>query len=154
MFRALSLIKSGLPNIKLNNIPVNIYTVNDEKNMKKFLNMGVSGIFTNKPDILKRVAADVKRQQESEDRNIMNISNDLIKIIEVALDTLIKASGMDIRLHGIENVPDQPVLYVINHFTRLETILMPYIIKKNHKKYPVSLAASIFFQRQNERFYG
>ena len=75
----------------------------------------------------------------------MKISNDLINIIEAALDTLIKASGMDLRLHGLENVPDHPVLYVINHFTRIETILMPYIIKKNMKKYPISLADKSFF---------
>jgi glycerophosphoryl diester phosphodiesterase len=49
-----------LANVKLNNIPVNIYTVNDAKNMRRFINMGVSGIFTNKPDILKRVAAEIK----------------------------------------------------------------------------------------------
>jgi len=58
--------KKWLANVKLNNIPVNIYTVNDTKNMKRFINMGVSGIFTNKPDILKRVAADVKKKQERE----------------------------------------------------------------------------------------
>ncbi|MGP8154341.1 MAG: glycerophosphodiester phosphodiesterase [Smithella sp.] len=52
--------KKWIVNTKLNNIPVNIYTVNDTKNMKRFLKMGVSGIFTNNPDILKRVAADVK----------------------------------------------------------------------------------------------
>jgi len=75
----------------------------------------------------------------------MNISISLIKMIEVALGTLIKVSGTDIRLHGTENVPDQPVLYVINHFTRLETILMPYIIKRNIKKYPISLAHHSFF---------
>jgi glycerophosphoryl diester phosphodiesterase len=57
-----------LANIKSNNIPVNIYTVNDEKNMRRFLKMGVSGIFTNNPDILKRVAADRKQMQKSEDR--------------------------------------------------------------------------------------
>jgi hypothetical protein len=28
--------------------------------------MGVSGIFTNNPDILKRVAADIKQMQKSE----------------------------------------------------------------------------------------
>ncbi|PKN51407.1 MAG: hypothetical protein CVU55_12290 [Deltaproteobacteria bacterium HGW-Deltaproteobacteria-13] len=75
----------------------------------------------------------------------MKISDDLINIIEASLDTLIKASGTDLRLHGLENVPDGPVLYVINHFTRMETILMPYIIKKNIKKYPISLAAQDFF---------
>jgi esterase/lipase/1-acyl-sn-glycerol-3-phosphate acyltransferase len=84
----------------------------------------------------------------------MKISNDLINIIEAALDTLIKASGMDLRLHGLENVPDHPVLYVINHFTRIETILMPYIIKKNIKKYPVSLADKSFFSGRMGEFMG
>jgi glycerophosphoryl diester phosphodiesterase len=49
-----------LANVKLNNIPVNIYTVNDTKNMKRFINMGISGIFTNKPDILRSVVVDIK----------------------------------------------------------------------------------------------
>ena len=57
--------KKWLANVKLNNIPVNIYTVNDVKKMKRFLDMGVSGIFTNNPDILKRVAADIKQMQKS-----------------------------------------------------------------------------------------
>jgi glycerophosphoryl diester phosphodiesterase len=55
---ASELNKKWLPNIKSNNIPVNIYTVNDEKNMNKFLDMGVNGIFTNKPDVLKKVLDD------------------------------------------------------------------------------------------------
>ena len=75
----------------------------------------------------------------------MNISNTLIKTIMVTLDAIIKASGTDIRIHGASSVPDQPVLYVINHFTRMETILMPYVIKKSIKKYPISLADSSFF---------
>jgi len=52
--------KKWLADIQLNNIPVNIYTVDDVKKMERFLSMGVDGIFTNKPDILKRVAADIK----------------------------------------------------------------------------------------------
>jgi len=55
-----------LTNVKFNNIPVNIYTVNDAKNMRRFLKIGVSGIFTNNPDILKSVAADIKQTQKSE----------------------------------------------------------------------------------------
>ena len=82
----------------------------------------------------------------------MNISISLIKTIEVALATLIKVSGTDIRMHGTQNVPDQPVLYVINHFTRLETILMPYIIKKSIKKYPISLAHHSFFSGEMSTF--
>ena len=75
----------------------------------------------------------------------MNISNALIKTIMVTLDAIMKASGTDIRVHGAGSVPDQPILYVVNHFTRMETILMPYVIKKSIKKYPISLADSSFF---------
>jgi glycerophosphoryl diester phosphodiesterase len=49
-----------LANVKFNNIPVNIYTVNDAKSLRRFMKKGVSGIFTNKPDILKKVATDIK----------------------------------------------------------------------------------------------
>jgi glycerophosphoryl diester phosphodiesterase len=59
---ASELNKKWLTNIKSKNIPVNIYTLNDEKKMKKFLDMGVNGIFTNKPDVLKKVLADVRKQ--------------------------------------------------------------------------------------------
>jgi esterase/lipase/1-acyl-sn-glycerol-3-phosphate acyltransferase len=75
----------------------------------------------------------------------LNISNAMIRSIMMAMDVVFKASGTDVRLHGTENVPDQPVLYVVNHFTRMETIIMPYIIKKHIKKYPISLADSSFF---------
>ncbi|HPD57220.1 MAG TPA: alpha/beta fold hydrolase [Smithellaceae bacterium] len=75
----------------------------------------------------------------------MEISNRLVKTIIATLDALIQAAGMDIRVHGQENVPDQPVLYVVNHFTRMETVLMPYIIKKTIKKFPISLADKSFF---------
>jgi esterase/lipase/1-acyl-sn-glycerol-3-phosphate acyltransferase len=75
----------------------------------------------------------------------MNISNAMINTFVVALDMIFKTSGTDIRLHGTENVPDQPVLYVVNHFTRMETIFMPYIIRKHINKYPISLADSSLF---------
>ncbi|MBN1364150.1 MAG: hypothetical protein JW976_05015 [Syntrophaceae bacterium] len=58
---ASELTKKWLANIKSKNISVNIYTLNDKKKMKKFLNMGVSGIFTNKPDVLKKVLIDVRK---------------------------------------------------------------------------------------------
>lgn len=69
----------------------------------------------------------------------------MIRSIMVAMDVVFKASGTDVRIHGTEHVPDQPVLYVVNHFTRMETVIMPYVIKKNIHKYPLSLAdASLF----------
>jgi glycerophosphoryl diester phosphodiesterase len=63
------LSKKWLTDLKLNNIPVNIYTVNDEKNMRRFLDMSVSGIFTNNPDILKKVLAGIKQAQSRERKN-------------------------------------------------------------------------------------
>jgi esterase/lipase/1-acyl-sn-glycerol-3-phosphate acyltransferase len=75
----------------------------------------------------------------------MSISNAMIEAISVSLDVIFKASGTDIRMHGTKDVPDQPVLYVVNHFTRMETIMMPYVIRKYIKKYPISLADSSFF---------
>ena len=75
----------------------------------------------------------------------MIISNAMVETISVTLDVIFKASGSDIRLHGYKDVPDQPVLYAINHFTRMETIMMPYIIKKYIKKYPISLADNSLF---------
>ncbi len=82
----------------------------------------------------------------------MTISNTLLTTIEITLDTIFKASGTDIRVHGLEQVPDQPVLYVINHFTRMETFLMPYLIRKKIKKYPISLADSSFFSGKMGEF--
>ncbi len=75
----------------------------------------------------------------------MPISNTLLKTLEITMDTIFKASGTDIRIHGRENVPHHPVLYVVNHFTRMETFLMPYIIRKSIGKYPISLAFKDFF---------
>jgi len=73
------------------------------------------------------------------------ISPSLIGLIEASLDALIRAVGIDIRLHGLQNIPNEPVTYVINHFTRVETVLMPYLIKKHIGKFPISLAAEMFF---------
>ena len=37
-------------------IPVNIYTVDDEKTMRRLMAMGVGGIFSNRPDVLRKAA--------------------------------------------------------------------------------------------------
>ena len=84
-------------------------------------------------------------EKKNRQRRDLNISNAMIRSIMLALDVIFKASGSDVRMHGVQNVPDQPVLYVVNHFTRMETIIMPYVIKKYIQKYPISLADSSFF---------
>ncbi|MBN2403108.1 MAG: alpha/beta fold hydrolase [Spirochaetes bacterium] len=75
----------------------------------------------------------------------MERSQLLYKITTIALRALIKATNAEIRIHGKENIIDQPVLYVINHFTRMETFFLPYIIHQLTKTEILSLAASEFF---------
>lgn len=37
-------------------------------------------------------------------------------------------SKIKVRIHGQESIPDGSIIFVVNHFTRLETILLPYHI--------------------------
>lgn len=77
----------------------------------------------------------------------MKISKSLLNATRISLDGLFKASNADIRTHDADLIPaDQPVLYVVNHFTRMETTLLPYLIYKHTKKYTLSLAAHHFFK--------
>jgi len=48
----------------------------------------------------------------------------------VAVKTLSGLSRARINLHGTGNLPDAPVIFAINHFTRIETLLMPYYLNQ------------------------
>lgn len=62
---ARELDKGWLADLNDHAIPVNVYTVNEEKKMARWLALGIRGIFTNHPDVLKRVLEDFRWTQKS-----------------------------------------------------------------------------------------
>lgn len=55
------LTKEWIEDLKSLNIPVFVYTVDQPKRMRSLISRGVSGIFTNKPDVLRDVASDLNQ---------------------------------------------------------------------------------------------
>jgi 1-acyl-sn-glycerol-3-phosphate acyltransferase len=64
----------------------------------------------------------------------------------LAIKTITNLSKARISLHGANNIPGGPNIFVLNHFTRLETFLMPYIIFRQTKIPVWSLASFELFQ--------
>ncbi len=63
----------------------------------------------------------------------------------LALKVLTAFSRARINIHDSENLPVGGTIFVINHFTRLETLLLPYHISKLLDKPVWSLASDEFF---------
>ena len=60
----------------------------------------------------------------------MELSYSLLKFTGKAIDLLAKFSKADIRIHDAERIPRAPVVFVVNHFTRMETFFLPNVIYK------------------------
>ena len=58
------------------------------------------------------------------------------KLTSVVVNALKAMLGVDLRVTGTEHLVDQPTLFVANHFTRIETFLIPYVIFE-HAQRPV-----------------
>ena len=75
----------------------------------------------------------------------MEVSPLLARLSTLTLDALFATTKANLRVHGEHHIPRGPVLYVINHFTRIETVFLPYIIYKKTGRFPLSLADHSFF---------
>ena len=64
----------------------------------------------------------------------------------LAIKTLEGLSKAEIRIHGEENLPEGSAIFVVNHFTRIETLFIPYHIHKLVKIPVWSLADYQFFK--------
>jgi esterase/lipase/1-acyl-sn-glycerol-3-phosphate acyltransferase len=62
-----------------------------------------------------------------------------------------KLSGANITISG-EKIPDSPVLFVANHFTRFETFVVPYMLYKKYGRVSRSLADDSVFVGALGRF--
>ncbi len=70
-----------------------------------------------------------------------------------ALDVATKVVKADVRLHHADIVRDDlAIVFVVNHFTRLETLLLPYVLYKHTGREVMGLAAAELFQGRIGRF--
>jgi esterase/lipase len=69
-----------------------------------------------------------------------------ISSAEFALGILERLLKARIHVSGADNIDDRPTMFVINHFTRAETLLLPYVISKHTGQYVRSLADHALFQ--------
>ncbi len=61
-------------------------------------------------------------------------------------------SKIKVRTHGQESIPDGSIIFVVNHFTRIETLLLPYHIYSLTHVPVWSLADQAFFEGTVSRF--
>lgn len=69
-----------------------------------------------------------------------------LQLTKWLLDLASKLVKAKVRLHNADVIePDMAVIFVANHFTRLETLLLPYLLHKHTRSEPWSLAAANLF---------
>ncbi|MBN2223425.1 MAG: alpha/beta fold hydrolase [Deltaproteobacteria bacterium] len=84
--------------------------------------------------------------------DLRKISSITTRILDFLITGVLKLTGVIITVNGIERIPPKSVIFVCNHYTRIETILLPYIIEKRLGVTPRSLTARYVFESLPRRF--
>ena len=67
-----------------------------------------------------------------------------LRISSLVIGLVRKLAGANITISG-ESIPDSPVLFVANHFTRFETFVVPHMLYKEYGRVSRSLASDRVF---------
>jgi esterase/lipase/1-acyl-sn-glycerol-3-phosphate acyltransferase len=70
-----------------------------------------------------------------------------------AITALRKMLGVRLRVSGTENLVARPTLFVANHFTRVETFLIPYVIFMHARRQVGSLGTPVVFKGLFGRYF-
>jgi esterase/lipase/1-acyl-sn-glycerol-3-phosphate acyltransferase len=84
--------------------------------------------------------------------DLRKISSVTTRILDLLISGLLKLTGVTITVSGIERLPTKSVIFVCNHYTRIETILLPYVIQRRLGITPRSLTARYVFESLPKRF--
>lgn len=69
-----------------------------------------------------------------------------LKTIQNAYEIFIKTTFADIRVHGLEKVAGQPVIFVVNQFTGIEPFIIPAILAEYYQQVPISIVPQEYFK--------
>ncbi len=84
--------------------------------------------------------------------DLRKISSVTTRILDLLISGILKLTGVTITVSGIERIPTKSVIFVCNHYTRIETILLPYVINSRLGIAPRSLTARYVFESLPRRF--
>ncbi len=84
--------------------------------------------------------------------DLAKISSITTRVLDLLIGGALKLAGVTITVNGIETVPKGSVIFVCNHYTRIETVLLPYVISKRLGTPPRSLTARYVFESLPRRF--
>ncbi len=62
------------------------------------------------------------------------------------MDVLRRFIGLSLHVEGLGNLVDRPTLFVVNHFTRMETFIVPYVLHREARRELCALADAKLFK--------